>query len=87
MLAYIVTIVLFAFIHFDISSILTGLNGQGWDAFINEIINIPSYLAAAAILTVLYEKFGFASAFVAHASNNLISIVLSIIALSYGSGT
>lgn len=85
-LAYTLTILLFAFIHFDVSSFMTAFKGN-WTPLVNELANIPSYLFAAAVLTVLYEKFGFASAFMAHASNNLISIVISIIALSYGTGS
>jgi len=76
-LSYLVSIVVFAFIHFSFDSLITG-----GDALINELINIPVYLISAYLLTLAYEKFGFAASVSAHALNNVVSILLTIIALN-----
>ncbi len=76
--AYIITMVVFAFIHFDFTAITTCIStGESAD-LINELINLPSYLVAAWALTYLYDKRGFASSVTAHAVNNLISILLVV---------
>ena len=71
--AYIVTILVFAFIHFDWFSF------GNIEALINELINIPSYIIAGLVLTYLYDNYGFASSTLAHIFNNLISVTISII--------
>jgi membrane protease YdiL (CAAX protease family) len=49
------------------------------DTIINELINLPSYILAGTILTIAYEKEGFAVSTYAHITNNLISFLLTII--------
>ena len=68
-LAYGVTIVVFTLIHFDFS----GAN------LVNELLNIPFYTFAAITFSFLYEKFGFASSMSAHITNNLFSLIATII--------
>jgi membrane protease YdiL (CAAX protease family) len=83
-IAYIATIAIFAFIHFDFQSILNmaiTYNRQTLDAFINEIVNLPQYMIAGAILCYSYEKYGFAGSSIAHIINNLTSI-LSVIVIA-----
>ena len=68
-LAYIITPILFGFIHFDFSS----------SNIINELINIPSYIVSGLLLSYFYDKEGMEVSFIAHATNNLVSIILTII--------
>lgn len=76
-IAYLVTIIFFAIIHFDITGILTGDT-----SFINELANLPYYLSAAAVLTVLYHRFGFSSSVTCHILNNLISVLISVFTIN-----
>ena len=69
-LAYFVTIVVFAFIHFDFTSTTT---------IINELLNMPLYGFAAFVFCFLYDHFGFAGGVYAHVTNNLLSIGTTII--------
>jgi len=72
-LAYIVTVGLFAIIHFNFIQ----------DNLTNELLNLPFYATAGLFFCWLYEKEGLAVATLAHITNNLISI-LSIILISNG---
>ncbi len=67
-LAYIVTIVVFALIHFR-------FNGYIWD----ELVNLPSYVVSGFVFTFLYDKFGFGASLTAHVSNNLYAVIVNII--------
>ena len=69
--AYIVTSIIFGLIHFNFFA--TG------DALINELLNLPSYIISGFLLTLAYDKFGFACSSIAHIGNNLFSIVVSMI--------
>lgn len=71
-LAFVVTMFVFALIHFDWRSI-------GTDAVFNELLNLPFYFCAAFVFTFIYEKCGFAAAFTCHAMNNVFSVVATII--------
>ena len=66
--AYVVTILVFALIHFNFST-------DKW-TLINELLNLPYYMFAAAAFSFTYDKFGFAGSVSAHISNNLISLFL-----------
>ncbi len=79
--AYIVTMVIFAFIHFDFTAITTCISTGESEALINELLNIPSYLVAAWALTYVYDKHGFAASTTAHAFNNLVSVLLVVFGL------
>lgn len=68
-LAYIVTILVFAFIHFD----YTG------DLFV-EFLNLPVYILAGIILTFAYDRFGLESSLTAHVINNMYAVVIVLLA-------
>ena len=70
-LAYVITIVIFAFIHFNFTA-------KG-DEMINELWNIPSYIISGFLLTLAYEKFGISCSVVAHVGNNLYGVIMTII--------
>ena len=75
---YVIGIVVFAFIHFDVTALGSG------SAFLAEAIALPTYLGSAAVLCFLYDRFGFGASYTAHVLNNLISI-LEIIVVYGGS--
>ena len=66
--AYILTIIIFAFIHFNFSSDKVVL--------LNELLQLPHYMFAAAAFSFTYDKFGFAGSLSAHIANNVVSLVL-----------
>lgn len=70
-LAYVVTILVFAFIHFNFGAISDG-------TIVNELLNLPLYLFSGFMFTFLYEKFGLAGSATAHILNNTISMCLTI---------
>ena len=70
-LAYALTVVIFALIHFDFLA-------KG-DAMINELWNLPSYIIAGFLFTLWYDLFGISSSIVAHVFNNLYSVLITII--------
>ena len=72
-LAYAVTILLFALIHFNISSDPSEM--------INELLNLPSYLLAAGILSFAYDKYGISVSIYAHMFNNLIAFISTFITI------
>ncbi len=65
--AYIITVAIFAFIHFDF--------GATGDALINELIHLPIYAISGAALCVLYDFMGLSSSLTAHTVNNILSIL------------
>jgi membrane protease YdiL (CAAX protease family) len=65
--AYLVTILVFALIHFDFMA-------ESTDAYIIELLNLPSYMVAGAALCFAYHYFGLASSMTAHILNNLVAI-------------
>ena len=67
--AYIVTLIIFTLIHFDFVS----------DNYINELLNIPAYAFGAFVLTFLYDKYGLAASLSAHVTNNVFSVLMTII--------
>lgn len=67
--AYIVSAIIFGLIHFDFTS----------EDILTEIINIPDYMISGLILCRVYDKYGVETSIVSHATNNLTSIILSII--------
>lgn len=73
--SYIITMVVFAFIHFDYTALFSGDGGR----IATEFINLPSYLVAGLTLTYVYHKEGFGPSTIAHITNNLVSIIISII--------
>lgn len=73
-LAYAITILVFAFIHFDFTCFTAG-----WATIQNELLNLPYYMAAAFVFTFLFEKVGIMGSFAAHATNNLFSILVTLV--------
>ena len=79
--AYLISMVVFALIHFDWSVVLSLATGTGanTELLVVELLNLPSYLIAGAGLAFLYDRFGFASSLVAHVLNNAISVIMILI--------
>lgn len=72
-LAYIVSAIIFGFIHFDFSS----FNDSAQLSV--ELINIPSYVISGLILCYVYDKEGLETSILAHITNNLVAILMTII--------
>lgn len=70
-LAYFGTVLVFSLIHFNYSS--------DTDVLINELLNLPSYMFAAAALSYAYDKNGLACSITAHAVNNLVAVVSTLL--------
>ena len=70
-LAFIVTIVLFALIHFDFTAI-------GTDKLVYELWALPSYLVAGFVLTLAYEHRGPACSMTAHVLYNIFAFTLML---------
>lgn len=68
---YIITAIVFASIHFDFGAF------SDPDALEPELIALPSYIFSGLAFSFLYQKFGFAASFAAHATNNVFSIVVN----------
>ncbi len=68
-LAFVVTTLVFAFIHFNF------LSKNIWD----ELVNLPCYLFSGVAFTFVYYKFGFVGSMTAHVANNLYAVLLQII--------
>ena len=64
--AYVVTILLFALIHFSFDM----------DNIVVELVNLPSYLLAGAVLTVAYDFFGPVTSITAHVVYNILSLLM-----------
>ena len=73
-LAYAVVILIFGLIHFDF---------QG--DMVIELLNLPNYLIAGFLFCLAYRFSGLAGCLTAHTLNNLISVIVSIILIKYGS--
>ncbi len=70
--AYLVTIIIFTIIHFDWNLFFMDATRDDW---INEAINLPSYVVAAFGFSFIYEKWGFGASYLAHMFNNVISVI------------
>lgn len=79
LIAYIVSMLVFALIHFSFDSIIKYINTGNPKQFINELLNLPLYLSAAFVFTFLYDKGGIAASLYCHIFNNILSIGLTII--------
>ena len=66
--AYLVTIVVFALIHFNFSANMNTL--------INELLNLPYYMFAAFAFSFTYDRFGFAGSVTGHIINNVFSLAM-----------
>lgn len=68
--AYILSALIFGFIHFDWTNAGSAI----------EWLNLPPYIISGLALGITYDKFGFGASYVAHALNNTLSVILSLIA-------
>ncbi len=75
--AYVVSGIIFGFIHFSVPTDASGVVDM--DKLANEFINVPGYILSGLLFAYTYEKIGFAGSSVAHVTNNLISFILTII--------
>ena len=66
--AYFVTIIVFALIHFNLST--------NMDTLKNEVLNLPYYMFAAAAFSFTYDRFGFAGSVTGHIINNVFSLAM-----------
>jgi membrane protease YdiL (CAAX protease family) len=73
-IAYLVTAIIFGLIHFDFSNALS----------VTEWLNLPIYMLMGAFLAFCYDKFGFGASYLAHATNNIFSVVSVMIASKAG---
>ena len=71
--AYIVSAIIFGLIHFTIPS-----TANGW---VNELLQIPNYIIAGALLCFAYEKYGLSASITAHVLNNVISIIMVMVGI------
>lgn len=71
-LAYVLTAILFGFIHFDFNSA----------DLVNEFINIPSYIVAGLLLCYIYDYKGIGASILAHITNNFIGLIIQIILIN-----
>lgn len=67
--AYIIEVLIFALIHFNFES----------NDIINELINLPSYIVSGFILTYTYHKEGIGASYIAHFTNNLLAVILTLL--------
>ena len=67
-LAYILTPLVFAIIHFDFTVDMKV-----------ELLSLPTYIIAGLSLSFAYDRFGFNTAVIAHITNNLYAIVVTLI--------
>ena len=67
-LAYILTPLVFAIIHFDFTGDMKV-----------ELLNLPTYILAGLGLSLAYDKFGFNCAIIAHVTNNMYAIIVTLI--------
>ena len=67
--AYIIVSVVFGLIHFRPTA----------DTWISELLIQPVYIFSGVTFCFLYDKFGFASSFAAHTTNNLYAVGSQII--------
>jgi hypothetical protein len=68
--AYLVTLTIFGFIHFDFTA----------SNLTNELLNLPIYLVAGAWFCFLYDRFGLQVVMATHIFNNLLSVMSILIA-------
>ena len=75
-LAYVLSAVIFGFIHFNWAALFTP---ELQATLPVEFANLPAYIIPGIGLAFLYDRFGLAASFTAHNVNNLYSIISTII--------
>lgn len=76
-LAYVVAALVFGLIHMS-------FNFNDMNVFLNELINIPSYIFAGVALCYIYSKEGFACSTYAHITNNLVAFIATLVSYYIG---
>lgn len=76
-LAYGLSALIFAFIHFNIP--LTDQNTIDQALLIREFINLPGYFISGLLFGYIYDKAGFGVSSVAHITNNLVSFLVTLV--------
>lgn len=77
--AYVFTALIFGAIHFDWTCL-----GSGNSALIiNEFLNLPSYIVAGVILCYTYDRLGISGSIIAHCTNNLYAMLMTLIASNF----
>ena len=74
-LAYVISALVFGFIHFNWNA----FGAQEPSVLITEFVNLPAYIIPGVGLAFLYDRFGFATSFTAHSLNNLFSLIVTIV--------
>ena len=75
--AYIVSAIIFGFIHFDFESF------GNLESLKIELINIPSYIISGLILCYVYDKEGVETSIICHITNNFIAIISTVFVSLY----
>lgn len=79
-LAWIITILFFALIHFNFDHVLVFFQTGSFDGLKVELINLPAYLIGAAFLTyAYYREENIVTSITAHAVYNLSQYILMVI--------
>ena len=78
-LAWIISILIFAFIHFDFGAFVSLARDGNNVPLVTELLNIPSYIIGASGLIFIYERYGFGASTFAHILNNSYSLIMIII--------
>ena len=73
--AYVAVALIFGFIHFDFNCLVSG--DSTYIAI--EFASLPNYIIAGVGLSFVYDRFGFGAAWIAHATNNFVGILVQII--------
>ena len=68
-LAYFLAVLIFAAIHFDFMT----------DDWATELLNLPFYIFAGLAFAWVYDKFGFGASVLAHVTNNVFSVLMTIL--------
>ena len=69
-LAYLVTILLFSLIHFNIDFEAENIVNN----IVNELLNLPYYAFAGFLFSFVYDNYGFEASSLAHVINNVFSL-------------
>ena len=77
--AYVLVPIVFGLIHFNFEA---GFQ-FGTDECLVEWLNLPNYVVSGLILCVTYDRFGLGASSIAHISNNMFAILLSLLATQF----
>ncbi len=72
---YLIVAIIFGLLHFDFNAFLNV------DSLVIELINLPTYIFSGLLLCYFYHKEGFAVSTLAHITNNLFSLIITLLLL------